>query len=81
MQGTNTKRPGAPSRATVNHNLLDARTWQALADIAKREDTTASDLLERIAATARSSRLLSAARIFVVEYYRSLLTETMARRH
>jgi hypothetical protein len=39
------------------------------------------DLLQEIAETARSSRLVSAVRIFVVEYYRSILTETIARYH
>jgi len=61
--------------------LLDDRTWQALKEIAVREGTSALDLLDEIARSVRSSRLLSATRVFVVEYYRSLLTETMARRH
>jgi predicted DNA-binding ribbon-helix-helix protein len=67
--------------AIREQSLLDSRTWQALSDIAVREGTSAQDLLQRIARTARSRRLLSAARIFVVEYYRSLLTETIGRRH
>jgi predicted DNA-binding ribbon-helix-helix protein len=66
--------------ATLYH-LLDARTWQAVTDIAKREGTAAADLLDQIARTTSPGRLLSATRLFVVEYYRSLLTETMARHH
>jgi predicted DNA-binding ribbon-helix-helix protein len=81
MPGRKTRNPGTPAGAAANHRLLDSRTWQALSDIAAREGTTAMDLLQEIAETARSSRLVSAVRIFVVEYYRSILTETIARYH
>lgn len=75
------KNPGAPAQGTASNYALDTRTWQALSEIATREGTTAADLLDQIARTTPSGRLLSATRLFVVEYYRSLLTETMARRH
>jgi predicted DNA-binding ribbon-helix-helix protein len=81
MPGRKTRNPGTPAGGAANHRLLDSRTWQALSDIAAREGTTAMDLLQEIAETARSSRLVSAVRIFVVEYYRSILTETIARYH
>lgn len=81
MPGKKTKTPDAPARRAADHRLLDSRTWQALCEIAAREGTTAMDLLEQIGETARASRLVSAVRIFVVEYYRSMLTETIARYH
>ena len=75
------KSTGAATTCIPDPRLLDDRTWLALKEIALREGTSALELLDEIARTVRSSRLLSATRLFVVEYYRSLLTETMARRH
>jgi predicted DNA-binding ribbon-helix-helix protein len=81
MPGKEKRTPAVPAQRAATHRRLDGRTWQALGDIAQREGTTAADLLDQIARTTPAGRLLSATRLFVVEYYRSLLTETMARRH
>ena len=75
------KNSGAAVTCTADPRLLDDRTWQALNEIATREGSCAIDLLDEIAQTVPAGRLLSATRLFVVEYYRSLLTETIARRH
>jgi predicted DNA-binding ribbon-helix-helix protein len=63
----------------ADRSQLDDRTWEALDDIARREATTSDALLLRIAEAGRSSRLQSAARIFIVEYYRAALTEAIGR--
>jgi predicted DNA-binding ribbon-helix-helix protein len=75
----------SPSRSVVaimssaHGHSLDALTWEALGDIARREGISATELLQEIAAQCPPSRLPSATRIFIVDYYRSLCAEALER--
>jgi predicted DNA-binding ribbon-helix-helix protein len=63
--------------AAAQSHMLDALTWEALSDIAGREGITATELLGKIAAASKPNRLRSAARIFIVDYYRSQVAEAL----
>ena len=64
---------------TKNVNLGDRRTsvrlepdlWEALSDIAKREMRTMHDICTDIDRTRGGTRLTSAMRIYIVNYFRS----------
>ena len=54
---------------------LDKETWQALADICKRENITLYKLCSLIDSAKGESGLSSATRLFVLTYYRRSLAK------
>jgi len=54
---------------------LEPEMWDALSEIAQRENITIHQLCSRVSTVRRQSSLTSAMRVVIVEYFRVLATQ------
>jgi predicted DNA-binding ribbon-helix-helix protein len=57
---------------------LEPELWEALRDIALRENSDVGSLIRRIEAQSTVGGRTSAVRVFIVQYFRAALDETVA---
>lgn len=57
---------------------LEPELWEALRDIARRENGDVGSLIRRIEAQSAAGGRTSAVRVFIVQYFRAALDETVA---
>jgi predicted DNA-binding ribbon-helix-helix protein len=62
---------------------LDAQAWEALCDIAERENLTVHEICQKVAACERLDGLsfTAALRSFITSYFRAAAADTLPERH